>query len=248
MSSENVRSAEGENMVDENKKRTIAFLLYPGLTPLDLVGPLAVLQKMAEFDPRYETVVVAERLEPAEGDNGMRFIPNKTFEEMPHPYAIVVPGGSTPTLRAMKNPAIRKYVLQAAGTAEAVASVCTGALILASVGLLEGVQATTHWAYYGVLNALGARYVRERWVENGKVINSAGVSAGIDMALKLVARLSGEETARKVQLWIDYDPQPPFGNLDYDRLPFLPRAVRAYYTLSAPFIVSGVKRLNRAGL
>jgi transcriptional regulator GlxA family with amidase domain len=229
-------------MVDENKKRTIAFLLYPGLTPLDLVGPLAVLNKMAEFDPRYETVVVAERLEPAEGDNGIRFIPNKTFDEVPHPYAILVPGGGTPTLRAMENRVIRSYILQAAGTAEAVASVCTGALILASVRLLDGKRATTHWAYYGVLNALGAHYVRERWVENGKIINSAGVSAGIDMALKLVSRLTDEATARKVQLWIDYDPQPPFGGLDYAHLPALPRAVRAYYTLAAPFIVSGVKR------
>jgi transcriptional regulator GlxA family with amidase domain len=234
-------------MVDKDKKRTIAFLLYPGLTPLDLVGPLAVLHKMAEFDPRYETTIVAEHLEPVEGDNGIRFIPNKTFDEVPYPYAIVVPGGSTQTLRAMKNPAIRRYVLQATATAEAVVSVCTGALILASVGLLEGKQATTHWAYYGVLNALGARYVRERWVVNGKIINSAGVSAGIDMALKLVANLTDEETARKVQLWIDYDPHPPFGGLDYARMPALPRAVRAYYTLAAPFIVSGVKRLNRLG-
>lgn len=229
----------------ETEKRVIAFLLYPGLTPFDLVGPLAVLNEMAKFDPRYEILVVAESLEPVEGDNGITFIPNKTFDEVPHPFAIVVPGGSTPTLKAMSNPAIRRYVQEAAKSAEFVGSVCTGALILGAVGLLEGLPATTHWAYSGILEALGARYVRKRWVENGKIINSAGVSAGVDMALFFVTRLADEETARKVQLWLDYDPQPPFGGIDYNHLPALPRVLRAAHTLAAPFITAKPKRLSR---
>ena len=96
------------------------------------------------------------------------------------------------------------------------ASVCTGALILAAAGLLEGRPATTHWAYWRLLERLGARYVPEqRWVEDGKFITSAGVSAGIDMALHLVERLTDEATARRVQLGIEYDPKPPHGGIQW---------------------------------
>ena len=101
---------------------------------------------------------------------------------------------------------------QAAESAELVMSVCTGALILASVGLLEGRPATTHWAYRGILQQYGARYERRRWVEDGKYLMSAGVSAGIDAALRLIERLSDEETMRRVQASVGYDPEPPFGS------------------------------------
>jgi hypothetical protein len=97
-----------------------------------------------------------------------------------------------------------------------VTSVCTGALLLAAAGLLEDRKATTHWAYYRLLESLGATYVTDRWVEDGNVITSAGVSAGIDMALHLVSRLAGDETSKLVQLGIEYDPHPPFGGIAWD--------------------------------
>src|SRR5918993_2215447 len=173
-------------------QKTIAFVLYPGLTLLDLVGPLQVLSTLGSIAPEYRTVVVAERLEPTDTDvpGQMKMLPNNTFEEVACPFAFVVPGGMMPTMRAMGNEAIRAYVRSAAETAEVVGTVCTGACILASVGLLEGRRATTHWAFYRVLEQFGATYVRERWVEDGKFICSAGVSAGIDMALQLTARLT----------------------------------------------------------
>jgi transcriptional regulator GlxA family with amidase domain len=118
----------------------------------------------------------------------------------------------------MGNQAIRGYLRHAAQTAPVVGSVCTGALILAAAGLLEGRQATTHWAYHRLLERLGATYVRQRWVEDSKFITSAGVSAGIDMALALVARLTDEATARMVQLAIEYDPHPPFGGIDWSQV------------------------------
>src|SRR5215213_7196459 len=129
-------------------QKTIAFVLYPGLTVLDMTGPLQVLSALSEIAPEYRTVVVAERVEPMDTDipGEMKVIPNSTFEEVPHPFAIIVPGGVMPTLKAMSNEAIRSYVSSAAETAEVVGSVCTGALILGSVGLLEGREATTHWA------------------------------------------------------------------------------------------------------
>src|ERR687889_2634520 len=144
---------------EAQNEKTIAFVLYPGLTVLDLTGPLQVLTALSAIAPEYKTVVVAERLEPTDTDipGEMKVIPNNTFEEVPHPFAFIVPGGVTPTPRAMRNEAIRSYVRSAAETAEVVSSVCTGALILGSVGLLEGREATTTWAFYRVLKQFGAK-------------------------------------------------------------------------------------------
>ncbi len=230
----------------EQNEKTIAFVLYPGLTPLDLTGPLQVLTALSEISPEYRTVVVGERVETIESDiPTLRMIPNKTFEEAPHPFALIVPGGVTPTIRAMGNAAIRSYVSSAAETAEVVGSVCTGACILASVGLLEGRQATTHWAFHKVLEQFGAKYVRKRWVEDGKFICSAGVSAGIDMALQLAARLTDEQTAREVQYRLGYDPEPPFGGIDYEHIGGQLGAWRAGVSLAAPVLAAKPKRLIR---
>jgi transcriptional regulator GlxA family with amidase domain len=148
----------------------------------------------------------------------------------------------------MSNPAIRSYIRNAAKGAEWVVSVCTGALILASVGLLEGCDVTTHWAYRNYLDDFGARYVQKRWTHNGKVINSAGVSAGIEMALYLVAQMAGIEASRQVQLMIQYDPQPPFGGIDYANIRFLPRLVRGLNTLRSPLYTSKPRQLTRLGM
>src|SRR5829696_9346257 len=129
------------------EEKTIAFVLYPGLTVFDLAGPLQVLSTLSAIAPEYRTMVASERLEPVVTDipGEMKVIPTNTFEEVPHPFALVVPGGAT--IKAMRDETIRSYVRTAAKTSEVVGSVCTGALILASVSLLEGRQATTHWAY-----------------------------------------------------------------------------------------------------
>ena len=232
---------------EEQNQKTIAFVLYSGLTVFDLVGPLQVFSGVSQLAPQYRTVVVGERVEPMDTDIRVKMIPTHTFEEVPHPSVMLVPGGGVPTLRAMSNEAIRSYVRSAAETAEVTGSICTGALILASVGLLEGRQATTHWAYYRILEKLGATYVRKRWVEDGKFICSAGVSAGIDMALELAARLTDEETARRVQRSLGYDPHPPFGGIDYDHLGAISGAMRAGLSLAAPVIAAKPKRLIKQG-
>ncbi len=232
---------------EEHNQKTIAFVLYPGLTVFDLAGPLQIFTGLSELAPPFRTVVVGERVEPMDTDIRVKMIPTHAFEEVPHPLILLVPGGGVPTLRAMSNEAIRSYVRSAAQTAEVAGSICTGALILASVGLLEGRQATTHWAFYRILEKLGAKYVRKRWVEDGKFICSAGVSAGIDMALELAARLTDEETARRVQQSLGYDPHPPFGGIDYDHLGAIPGAMRAGLSLAAPVIAAKPKRLIRQG-
>jgi transcriptional regulator GlxA family with amidase domain len=230
---------------EQEKQKTIAFVLYPGLTVFDLAGPLQVLSTLSAIAPEYRTVVVGERVEPTDTDIRVKMIPTHSFDEVPHPSVLLVPGGGVPTLRAMRNEAIRGYVRSAAETAEVAGSVCTGALILGSVGLLEGRQATTHWAYYKILEELGAKYVRKRWVEDGKFIMSAGVSAGIDMALQLAARLTDEETARRVQRSLGYDPHPPYGGIDYDHLGAWAGTMRAGLGLAAPMIAAKPKRLTK---
>ena len=115
-----------------------------------------------------------------------------------------------------------------------------------SVGLLDGRKATTNWFFHGLLGPFGASLVRERWVEDGKFITSGGVSAGIDMALYLISKLTDEATARRVQLALDYDPQPPFGGIDWPNVPLLPRLVRRGIRLGGPLIAAKPKRLTRA--
>ena len=235
------RPARGE-------KKTIALVIYNGLTGFDLVGPLELVAALARIRPEFQPVVVAERVEPLTSDGGLTFLPNQTFDQVPDPYVLIVPGGGAPTLRAMSNLAIRKYIRTADQATEFTASVCTGALILASLGMLQGRDATTHWGYAKYLEQYGARYQRQRWVASGKVINSAGVSAGIDMALYLISRLIDEETARQVQLSIQYDPHPPFGDIDYDHLTTLMKVMRNFMSLQAPFYTRKPKQLIRQGL
>ncbi|HEX6261459.1 MAG TPA: DJ-1/PfpI family protein [Actinomycetota bacterium] len=195
--------------------RTTAFVLYPGLTPLDLVGPLQVMSVLERFAPECRAIVVGERVEPMETDAGISIVPQATFEEVPEPRVVVVPGGGSPTIRQMGNEVVLDYLRRVADRAEVVASVCTGALLLAAAGLLEGRRATTHWGYHALLERLGATYVPERWVDDPPFLTSAGVSAGIDMGLELAARVADVDRARLVQLGIEYDPRPPFGPIDW---------------------------------
>jgi len=194
--------------------KTLALLMFPELTLLDLVGPLQVLKGLPA---PFRTVVVGERIEPMTTDTGLALTPEKRFEDVPSPFAVIVPGGPG-SVAAMGNEAIQGYLRTAAPRAEIVGSVCTGALILAATGLLEGRRATTHWAYATELEKLGARYVRERYVEDGKFITGGGVSAGLDMAIALVARLTDRTTAERIQLGIEYDPHPPFGGVDWSHV------------------------------
>ncbi len=239
-----------QNMAAQSPAHEIAFVIYPGLTVFDLVGPLQVFSALRRIAPQFRLRVVAEQAGPVTTDRntfGVRMVPNGTFADLPHPDAFFVPGGGVPTLNAMSNLAIRRYIRTAAQDATWVVSVCTGALLLASVGLLEGCDATTHWAAQRYLENLGAQYVQKRWTVNGNIVNAAGVSAGIDMALYLVSRLTNEETARTLQWLIQYVPQPPFGGIDYKHMKLFPRLIRAMSSLIAPFYTGKARRLTRLG-
>jgi transcriptional regulator GlxA family with amidase domain len=185
----------------------IAFLVYEGLTALDLIGPYEVLRTLPDSDVRF----VARRpgeLRVDSGAFGIRV--DHALADVPHPDVVVVPGGLEGTFAAARDAEITGWVRDVHARTRYTTSVCTGSLILGAAGLLEGLRATTHWAAAPLLEAHGATYTAERVVEQGRIVTAAGVSSGIDMALSLVARIAGEQAARVTQLGIEYDPQPPF--------------------------------------
>ena len=198
-------------MPREDKKRSVATVTYPGAALLDLVAAHTVLDRGTS----YRTVSVGERTEPLGSDTPMRIVPEKRFEEVPAPFAIVVPGGGMASLEAMGNERLLNYLRFAAHSAELLVSVSTGAFVLAAAGLLEGRRATTHPAYSELLEKLGVNYVRDYSVEDGKFLTMEGVSSGIDTTLGLVAKLRGEAAAKRAEMIIEYDPQPPFGPIDW---------------------------------
>jgi transcriptional regulator GlxA family with amidase domain len=226
-----------------NDTKQIAFVLYPGLTPLDLVGPLQVLAPLPRVDPTFEVVVVAERPDVMPTDAVVRLAPSHVFDDAQSPFAIVVPGGGQPTLAACGDPSLIDYVIRAASSAEVVMSVCTGAIILTAAGLLDDRPATAHWAYVDILEGLGAKYLHQRWVEDGKFLTTAGVSAGIDGALHLASRLVGEDAAKLIQRGIEYEPLPPFGPIDWD--PAIVEAVRPIWRGPLPEVLAAHPYLAR---
>jgi transcriptional regulator GlxA family with amidase domain len=184
----------------------IAILIYDRLTALDAVGPYEVLSRL----PDATTVLVAEETGPKRTDTGMLALTaDACIADVPGPDVVLVPGGPG-RMALMDGGPVHEWLRQAHMTSTWTASVCTGSLILAAAGLLEGRRATTHWAAMDELGSLGAVPVAERVVFDGKLVTAAGVSAGIDMALALVARIAGEQVAQAIQLGIEYDPQPPF--------------------------------------
>lgn len=195
--------------------KTIACLVFPGLTALDLVGPLEVLNCLT---PDYQAVTVGERLAAMPCESQLCITPVCTFEDVPHPHILLIPGGDFAPFEAMVNDQVMQYIQSAAETAERVVSVCSGSLILAAAGLLKNRKATTHWAASAVLEKWGVQYVRARWVEDGKFLTAAGVSAGIEMALYLAAQLTSEEKARLIQAGMEYNPHPPAWGIDWSQL------------------------------
>ncbi len=192
-------------MTDRDARR-IGLLLYPHLTALDIVGPFTVLSRLPGA---WETVWVAEALDPVEDDQGLKLVPDVSFTDAPPLEILVVPGGPG-QITAMGNDALIGFLRDRAAAGTRLVSVCTGSLLLAQAGLLEGKRAATHWLARDALADLGAIPVPDRVVRDGDAFTAAGVSAGIDLALELVAELEGDDWARAIQLGIEYDPQPPF--------------------------------------
>ncbi|MCC6766791.1 MAG: DJ-1/PfpI family protein [Deltaproteobacteria bacterium] len=184
----------------------IAILLYEGFTALDAIGPYEVLSRL----PGAELAFVASRAGIVTSDTGFLGIEaTAAVADVEAADLVLVPGGPG-DVNVQRHTATLEWLRRIHERTTWTTSVCTGALILAAAGLLRGRRATTHWASLEVLREYGAEPVKARSVESGKIVTAAGVSAGIDMALRLAQRIVGDDFARAVQLGIEYDPDPPF--------------------------------------
>jgi putative intracellular protease/amidase len=183
----------------------IAIPLYDRFTALDAVGPYEVLWRLPGATVRW----VGVEARPYATDRGLQLVAEATLDDVPAPDVLVVPGG-TGTRDALGDERLVEWIRSADATSTWTTSVCTGALLLGAAGVLDGLRATTHWAYMDALADYGAEATSERVVRRGKVITSAGVSSGIDMALTLAAEIAGDDVAQAIQLRIEYDPEPPF--------------------------------------
>jgi putative intracellular protease/amidase len=186
----------------------VAIPLFERFTALDAIGPYEVLQRV----PSIDVVFVGHQRGEVRSDNGMLgMMVDKAFAELTQPDVVVFPGGIG-TRVLISDDEVLDWVREAHAHSRFTTSVCTGGLVLAAAGLLTGLTATTHWRVQELFNSLGAQYVPERVVEHlpERIITAAGVSSGIDMALRLVELLVGREAAEASQLMIEYAPEPPF--------------------------------------
>lgn len=199
----------------------IAFLLFPGLTQLDLTGPAQVLSRL----PGASVDFVWDTLEPVPTDAGFSIVPTATFATCPQADLLCVPGGIGVS-DVINHDAALHWVRDVGAQAQWVTSVCTGALILGAAGLLKGYRATTHWAWHDCLSLFGAEPVHARTVFDKNRVTGGGVTAGIDFALALVSAIAGDKTARTIQLALEYDPAPPLDSGSPDKAG--PEIVAAY--------------------
>lgn len=190
-------------------RRTVAIILFDDVEVLDFAGPFEVFSvcgRRSQLDP-FDVFTVSERGQTIRARNGLVVTPLHSFASAPAPDILLVPGGFG-TRREMKNPVMLEWVARLGASCEYLLSVCTGALVLACAGRLDGLEATTHHLAFDELRAVAPRTtVREgaRIVDNGRVILSSGVSAGIDMSLHVVARLLGDDLAMETARYMEYE-------------------------------------------
>ncbi len=186
----------------------IQSLVYPGFTTLDLIG---ALQPLAQI-PGTTTEVVAREPGGNPTDTGATILADKTFDTASSsPDVILVPGGGTPSIDVLEDEATMQFLAKQGETAGWVVAVCTGSLLLGKAGLLKGYKAASHWAVIDTLGAFGATPVHERVVIDRNRCTGGGVTAGVDIGLTVAGKLAGEESARVIELVLEYNPAPPFG-------------------------------------
>ncbi len=183
----------------------IGLLLFPNLTQLDLTGPFEVFGRL----PGIEILLIGENLQGVKSDSGLLLTPNQTFNTCPQVDLLFVPGGKG-IFEAMKNEKLLNFLKQQSVKATYITSVCTGSLVLAAAGLLDGYKATTHWLSFHLLSLFHVEVVEERVVVDRNRITGGGVTAGIDFGLVIAAKLFGDTVAKETQLIMEYHPAPPF--------------------------------------
>jgi cyclohexyl-isocyanide hydratase len=188
------------------EKLNIGIFLFPSMTMLDAYGPLQVLAVCQLFN----TFTFAKSSEPLPSDANVALLPNYGFSDCPRIDVLIVPGGANP-IGQIQDEQVISFLRAAGEQAKYVTSVCTGALILAETGLLDGYKSTVHWAYAESLKRYNrVNYVDQRIVKDRNRISGGGISAGLDFALTLIAEIAGDQHAMTIELLLEYDPQPPF--------------------------------------
>ena len=197
-------SNQYEAIVGSDQPLALGIILYPFMTALDFVGPLTALSMSCT------TYLLSKTLDPVATDTGFSVVPTMTYADCPqHLDILLVPGGFGSNA-AMQDPELINFLKSRGATADYVTSVCSGSTVLGAAGLLKDYKSTTHWAYFPVLKAMGIETASERVVTDRNRISGGGVTAGIDFGLSVLAKVRGEDVAKRMQLIMEYDPQPPF--------------------------------------
>lgn len=209
---------------------TIAMLMYPGMTVMDLIGPQSMFGAMMGA----KVMLVAKTLEPVTSDAGVTITPHATFDTCPRDLTVIfAPGGTDGTIAAAKDPATLAFIRDRGARAKYVTSVCSGSLILGAAGLLKGYKATSHWSCRDALTGFGAIPTDARVVRDRNRVTGAGVTSGLDFGLTMVAEMRGRTYAECTQLMSEYDPHPPFNSGSLKTAP--PEAVKPMMELIAGF-------------
>lgn len=217
----------------------IGYLVFPGVQPLDLVGPYDVF---AHFPDVHQHLIWKDTASLS-ASGGLPLQATATFADCPPLDLLCVPGGGG-VEALLEDADVLAFIRRCASRARFVTSVCTGALVLGAAGLLKGKRATTHWAYHDLLEPLGAVPVRERVVVDGNLITGGGVTAGIDFALAVAAQWFGEAQAQRAQLALEYAPAPPFSAGDPTRAS--PQVLKAQREAVAPSVARRAQVVARA--
>ena len=218
-----------------DKRIEIGILFFPGMTQLDVTGPFEVLARL----PQARMHLLWKRIEPITSDVGLTVMPTTTFEACPELDVLCV-GGGPGQIALMDDGEVMDFIARSGAAARYVTSVCAGSLILAGAGLLDGYRSACHWLSRDQLADLGAIPVDARVVVDRNRISGGGVTAGIDFGFTVAAELCGEDVARRLQLLLEYDPQPPFDVTERNAPPDLIAGIR---TSAAPML----EQRRRAG-
>ena len=232
-------------MIPSDRHLQIGSLLFEGLDQIDLTGPFEVLSRIPNSTHR----VFAKTADSVRDIRGLRLTPDAALTEAPKLDVLHVPGGFGQEA-LMDDEAVLSWVKRQADGATCVFSVCTGALICGAAGLLKGRRATTHWAAFHLLPFFGATPINERVVVDGNMVFAAGVTAGIDGALRVAAQLRGDDAARTIQLYMQYAPEPPFNSGTPETAPaaILESATRAVREITARRELTARRFADRFGI
>lgn len=190
----------------------IAIFVYDGVTALDVIGPYESLRRL----PDVEVQLFGTSAGPVKVGGGASIIADIEFKDIDFCDVLIFPGGDIEGVQTvMKNDGLLEWIRERHETTQWTASVCTGCFILGAAGLMKGLRIASHWRAREYLSMIEAEYSGDRITEVGKIITSAGVSAGIDLGLQLCELISGREMAQAIQLSMEYEPAPPFGALNY---------------------------------